>query len=73
MDDRGIVIEVEFMVCIQNLGGRQILRFMREGILVWVMGVVVVVVGMLFFGECSQMETFNYFYRVNVTAITLMT
>ena len=34
MDDRGIIIEVEFMVCIQNLGGRQILRFMREGILV---------------------------------------
>ena len=39
------------MVCIQNLGGRQILRFMRIRILVCV--VVVLVVGVVFFGECS--------------------
>ena len=31
-DDRGMAIEFESMVCIQNLGGRQMLRFMRAGL-----------------------------------------
>ena len=30
-DDRGMAMEFESMVCIQNLGGRQMLRFMRAG------------------------------------------
>ena len=29
---RGIAKEFESMVCIQNLGGRQMLRFMRAGL-----------------------------------------
>ena len=31
-DDRGMAMEFESMVCIQNLGGRQILRFMTAGL-----------------------------------------
>ena len=31
-DDRGMAMEFESMVCIQNLGGRQMLRFMRAGL-----------------------------------------
>ena len=50
-DDRGMAMEFESMISIQNLGGRQMLRFMRAGISVCV--VVVLVVGMVFFGECS--------------------
>ena len=49
-DDRGMPMESESMVCIQNLGGRQILRFMKAGLCG---GVVVVVVGVVFFRECS--------------------
>ena len=48
-DDRGMVIEVEGMVFVRNLGMRQILKFMRAGISVCV--VVVVVRGV--FGEYS--------------------
>ena len=31
-DDRGMAMESESMVCIQNLGSRQILRFMKAGL-----------------------------------------
>ena len=31
-DDRGTAMEFESMVYIQNLGGRQMLRFMRAGL-----------------------------------------
>ena len=31
-DERSMVMEFECMVCIQNLGGRQMLRFMRAGL-----------------------------------------
>ena len=31
-DERDMVIEVETMVCMQNLGGRQMFRLMRAGI-----------------------------------------
>ena len=50
-DDRGMVMEFESMVCVQKLGRRKMLRFMRTGILVCV--VVVLVVGVVFFGERS--------------------
>ena len=50
-DDRVVVMELENLICMQNLHGRQILRFMRKGILVYV--VVVLVVAVVFFGECS--------------------
>ena len=48
-DNRGMSMEFESMVCIKNLGGRQILKFMRTGISVCVM--VVLVMGVVFFGE----------------------
>ena len=31
-DDRGMALDPESMVCIQNLGGRQMLRFMKAGL-----------------------------------------
>lgn len=49
-DNRGMAMEFESMVCIKNLGGRQMLKFLRTGISVCVM--VVLVVGVVFFGEC---------------------
>ena len=44
-DDRGMALEFESMVCIQNLGGRQMSRFMRAGLCDSGVGVV-------FFREC---------------------
>ena len=49
-DNRGMAMEFESMVCIKNLGGRQMLKFLRTGISVCVM--VVLVVRVVFFGEC---------------------
>ena len=31
-DDRGMAMEFESVVCMQNLGGRQMLRFMGAGL-----------------------------------------
>ena len=50
-----MVIEVESMVFVQNLGGRQMLRLVKEGILVCVM-MVVVAAGVVFFGKCFLLE-----------------
>ena len=50
-DDRGMVMEVECVVCTQNLGGKLVLIFIIAGISICM--VVVVVVGVMFFGECS--------------------
>ena len=41
-DDRGLVMEDECMIHIQNLGGRLVLIFIRAGILVCLVAVVVV-------------------------------
>ena len=46
--DRGMAMEFESMVFIQNLGGRQMLRFMRSGLCGGG-----VVGGVVFFRECS--------------------
>lgn len=51
-DDRGIAMELQSMVCIQDLCGRQKLRFMRAVISVCVV-VGVLAVGVAFIGECS--------------------
>ena len=58
VDDRGMVIEVESVVCIRNVG-RQMLRFIRAGILVCVVVVVVRVVGVVFFGVGDGDEVFR--------------
>ena len=50
-----MVIEVEGMVFVQNLGGRQMLRLVKEGILVCVV-MVVVAAGVVFFGKCFLLE-----------------
>ena len=50
-DDRGMIMEDECVVHIQNLGGSLVLIFIRVGILVCL--VAVVVTGVVFFGECS--------------------
>ena len=46
-NDRGMALEFERMICIQNLGGKEMLRFIRAGILVCV--VMVSVVRVVFF------------------------
>ena len=46
-NDRGMALEFERMVCIQNLGGKEMLRFIGAGILVCV--VMVSVVRVVFF------------------------
>ena len=48
-DDRGMIVEDECVVCIRNLFGRLVLIFIRAGVLVC--AVVVVDVGVVFFGE----------------------
>ena len=58
VDDRGMAIEVESVVCIRNVG-RQMLRFIRAGILVCVVVVVVRVVGVVFFGVDDGGEVFR--------------
>lgn len=47
-NDRGMALEFERMVCIKNLGGKEMLRFIRAGISVCV--VMVSVVRVVFFG-----------------------
>lgn len=49
-DDIGMVMEDESEVCIGNLGGRLVLLFIRASISVCLM--VMVVVGVVFLGEC---------------------
>lgn len=50
-DDRGMVMEDQCEVCIGNLGRRLVLLFIRASISVCL--VVMVVVGVVFSGECS--------------------
>ena len=50
-DDRGMVMEDQCEVCIGNLGGRLVLLFIRASISVCL--VVMVVMGVVFLGECS--------------------
>lgn len=59
-DDRNMVIEAEGIAFVKNVGGRQMLRFMRAGTSVCVM-----LEGVVFFGkfsllviklECSRMD-----------------
>ena len=61
VDDRGMVIEVESVVCIRNVG-RQMLRFIRAGILVCVVVVVVRVVGVVFFRVGDGDEVFRVWF-----------
>lgn len=63
VDDRGMVIEVESVVCIRNVG-RQMLRFIRAGILVCVVVVVVRVVGVVFFGVDDGDVVFRVWFWV---------
>lgn len=63
VDDRGMVIEVESVVCTRNVG-RQMLRFIRAGILVCVVVVVVRVVGVVFFGVGDGDEVFRVWFWV---------
>lgn len=63
VDDRGMAIEVESVVCIRNVG-RQMLRFIRAGILVCVVMVVVRVVGVVFFGVDDGGEVFRVWFWV---------
>ena len=63
VDDRGMVIEVESVVCIRNVG-RQMLRFIRAGILVCVVLVVVRVVGVVFFGVDDGDVVFRVWFWV---------
>ena len=62
VDDRGMAIEVESVVCIRNVG-RQMLRFIRAGILVCVV-VVVRVVGVVFFGVDDGDVVFRVWFWV---------
>lgn len=63
VDDRGMVIEVESVVCTRNVG-RQMLRFIRAGILVYVVLVVVRVVGVVFFGVDDGDVVFRVWFWV---------
>lgn len=63
VDDRGMAIEVESVVCIRNVG-RQMLRFIRAGILVCVVVVVVRVVGVVFFGVDDGDVVFRVWFWV---------
>ena len=63
VDDRGMAIEVESVVCIRNVG-RQMLRFIRAGILVCVVVVVVRVVGIVFFGVDDGDVVFRVWFWV---------
>ena len=54
-DDRGIVMEVEFVISMQNLGGRLVFIFIKAGILVFM--VEVTVMGIMLFGEHSFLVT----------------
>ena len=48
-DDRGVIVAVEEVVFIQNLGARYMLRFMRADKSIYM----VMVAGVLFFGALS--------------------
>lgn len=63
VDDRGMAIEVESVVCIRNVG-RQMLRFIRASILVCVVVVVVRVVGVVFFGVDDGDVVFRVWFWV---------
>lgn len=63
VDDRGMAIEVESVVCIRNVG-KQMLRFIRAGILVCVVVVVVRVVGVVFFGVDDGDVVFRVWFWV---------